>query len=330
MARPTSKTRLHFQIFRYLDYRLFLRDLIQAMKLQKRDFTMRTFAESAGFGSPSYLKMVIDGQRKLTNDSVERFAQALEITGREKDYFVALVKYNQEVDPDKKKTLFETVTALRPRKTLTALDRQQLKFFTVDYYSCIREMILLEDFVEDAKWIAARCIPRISPAQAREALDALLQLGLIKRDEQGKLVQTDSVVGTQAQTEVVESFNFHEAILSKARQALSHVKQEDRHFEALTIPVNAEVAKIIGQKITKLIEESLDEVNTDGQKYEEVYQLSVQFFPATTREHVATSTITLGGAAKKTSHVKSNSSEQENPESRGASHEQPDAPDSDK
>jgi uncharacterized protein (TIGR02147 family) len=292
MARPPSKTRIHFQIYNFLDYRVFLHELVKAMKLKKKDFTMRTFAESAGFGSPSYLKMVIDGQRKLTENSIERFCQALDITGREKNYFVTLVKYNQSVDPDEKKTLFEKLTDLRPRKTLTPIAKSQLKFYTTDYYSCIREMVLLEDFHEDAKWIAARCVPRISPAEARDAIDTLIKLDLLKRDESGKLVQTDSVVGTQAQAEVVEAFNFHESVLSKARNALSRVKQEERHFEALTIPVNPELAKILNQKITKLIDEALDEVNTDGQKYDEVYQLSVQFFPATTREHLYSPSMT--------------------------------------
>lgn len=286
MARPTTKTKVHYQVYNYLDYRQYLKDLVKELKVKRPDFTMRTFSEAAGFGSPSYLKMVMDGQRKLTEASIEKFAIALDITGREKEYFVTLVRYNQCVDPDEKKKLFEALNDLRPRKTLTSLEKHQIKFLTHDYYSCIREMVLLDDFQEDAKWIAARCVPRISPAEAREALESLVTLKLLTRESDGRLRQSEDVVGTQAETEVVEAFNFHDAVLTKARNALSRTKQEDRHYEALTIPVNPELAKIISQKIAKVLEEVLDEVNTGGQKYQEVYQLSVQFFPATTREHV--------------------------------------------
>jgi uncharacterized protein (TIGR02147 family) len=287
MARPTTKTKLHYQVYNYLDYHHYLKDLVKELKVKHPGFTMRTFAEAAGFGSPSYLKMVIDGQRKLTEASIEKFSIALDISGREKEYFVTLVRYNQCVDPDEKKILFETLNDLRPRKTLTSLEKHQIKFLTHDYYSCIREMVLLDDFQEDAKWIAARCVPRISPTEAREAIETLLTLKLLTREADERLRQSEDVVGTQAETEVVEAFNFHDAVLTKARNALSRTRQEDRHYEALTIPMNPELAKTINQKIAKVLEEVLDEVNTGGQKYEEVYQLSVQFFPATTREHVA-------------------------------------------
>lgn len=287
MPRVSKKTPTHHQIYNYLDYRVFLKDLVKAFKAKRKDFTMRNFAQEAGFGSPSYLKMIIDGQRNLTNSSMEKLAQALLISGREKEYFETLVHYNQSKKPDEKSKLFEELNRIRPRKALSEVEKSQVKFLTKDYYSCIREMVLLDDFKEDAKWIAARCLPRISPAEARDALDTLLKLNLIKRNENGKLIQSEPIVGTQAQTDVVESFNYHETVLNKARHVLSQTKQEDRHYEAVTIPITTGLSKEITQKITKLIEEVLDEVNTEGHDFNEVYQLSIQFFPATTKEHLS-------------------------------------------
>ena len=281
MTRSPEKTRIHNEIFGHLDYRSFLKDLVAALKAQRPEFTMRYFAQKAGLGSPSYLKMVIDGKRQLTDKSMDKFCEALLLNGREKEYFTALVKYNQETNPDQKAQLFEQLTHLRPRKTLTALEKNQIKYLTHHHYACIREMVLLKDFFEDAKWIAARCLPRISPQEARDALETLLDMGLLKHDTNGKLIQSESVVGTQAQTEAVEAFNFHDAVLTKARQCLSQSKQDERHFEALTSPVTPKIYKALRDKIHKLIDESLEEVNSLQEGFDDIYQLNVQLFPVT-------------------------------------------------
>lgn len=286
MARTAMKTEIHEQIYSYLDYRRFLKDLVASLKIQQPEFTMRTFAEKAGFGSPSYLKMVIDGKRQLTDNSMDRFCAALLISGREKKYFTTLIKYSQEINPDKKSTLFDDLTQLRPRKTLTPIVKNKIKYLTHHHYACIREMALLKDFQENAKWIASRCLPRISPQEARDAIRTLLDLGFLKRDQTGRLSQSEPVVGTQAQTEFVEAFNFHDAVLSKARQCLSQSKQEERHFEALTIPVTPQIYERLRDKIQKLIEESLDEVNNLKSDFNNVYQLNVQLFPVTTDKNL--------------------------------------------
>lgn len=284
MGRPVTKTRIHHKIYNYLDYRKFLKDLVRELKSNQKGFTMRSFAEKAGFGSPSYLKMVLDGQRQLTEKSLDKFSKALEITGREKDYFEILVKYTQCVDPDEKDRYFELLEKIRPRKTFSELEKNQHKFLTKDYFSCVREMVLLSDFEEDAKWIAARCQPRISPQEAREAIDCLLELNLLKRDDSGKLIQAEAVVGTKAQTEALEAYHYHETALNKARQCLGLVEPDKRNFQSLVIPANAEIVKLIHEKMERLLTEVLDEVNLEGQSYEEVYQLGLQLFPVTKKE----------------------------------------------
>lgn len=286
MARTPVKTSLHDQVYKYLDYREFLKDLVAALKMQRGEFTMRYFADKAGFGSPSYLKMVMDGKRQLTNKSLDKFCAALVISGREKKYFTSLVRYNQETNPDLKARLFDELSGLRPRKTLTELTKKQIQYLTHHHYACIREMVLLDDFQENAKWIASRCLPRISPQEARMAITTLLDLGFLGRDKDGKLIQSESTVGTQAQTELVQAFNFHDAVLSKARECLSHSKQEERHFEALTIPVTPEIHKKLRQKIQHFIEDALLEVNTLSRGFKEVYQLNVQLFPVTTDKNL--------------------------------------------
>ncbi|OVE81331.1 hypothetical protein BVY03_03865 [bacterium K02(2017)] len=282
MGRKAVKTQLN--IFRYNDFRLFLKDLIKEYKERHPKETMRSLASHIGFGSPSFLKMIIDGQRKMTLKSFDKLCQYLHIQGREKDYFKALVDFSQVHDPDKKRIFSEKLKSLRPRVTFSELKKNQNKYLTNDYFACIREMVLLKEFKEDPKWIAAKCLPRIKPAEAREAIEVLLELKLLSRDQNGKLIQSETIVDTGDQVEAIEAFAFHEAVLNKARKYLTHLDQNNRNFSALTIPIPHQLENVIIKKLYDFQNEILDLINAKGIEYDDVYQLNFQFFPVSTQQ----------------------------------------------
>ena len=282
---PRKKTKSSINIYTYSNYRAYLKDLVHELKSIDSKFTMRDFANKAGFSSPSYLKMVIDGQRNITNKSLNKFCAALGIKKKEKEYFSLLIKFNQSLNPDEKNILLIDLEKLRPRVTFSKLKQNQHKYLANDYYAAIREMVLLTDFKDDAKWIAAKCLPRISPAEAREAIDTLLELGLLKRDANGKLIQVDSIVDTGQTTEAAEAFSFHEAVLNKARRYLSHLNQSQRNFSALTFPIPKELSKEIVDRMEKFQDEIMTLINNKNLNYTDVYQLNLQFFPVTAQNN---------------------------------------------
>lgn len=268
-------------IFVYTDFRLYLKDLVKHHKNSKTNFSMRQIAEKAGFGSPSFLKMIIDGARTLTDKTCPTLCDAFGLSGKQKDYFVALVHFNQSDNPDEKRKLLDALQDLRPRMAFSREATLQSRYLTHDYYACIREMVLLEDFKEDAKWIAARCLPRIKPQEARTAISDLLEMGFLTRSEDGKLKQADLILDTGQQTQVTEAFGYHEAVLNKARKYLSLLDQGSRDFSALTIPIDTKLQLEIKDRITKFQNELLDLINQPNQNYENVFQLNMQFFPVT-------------------------------------------------
>ncbi len=74
-------------IFEYSSYRDYLRDLYSYLKASRPYFSYRYFAAKAGFNSPNFLKLVIDGKRNLSSDSVKRFATALKLERDELAFF---------------------------------------------------------------------------------------------------------------------------------------------------------------------------------------------------------------------------------------------------
>lgn len=268
-------------VYAYLDYRQFLKDLTRSLKASKQ-FNVREFARKAQIKAPGYLKMVVDGQRQLTEGMIHKFCRALAISGKEKVYFEKLVRYNQTRDPDLKAAYLEDILALQPRSSNFVLSKKQNRYFSRPHYVCIREMVALSDFREDPKWIAKRCLPRIRSAEVKEAIDTLLELGLLKRSQGGKLRQTEDFISTQDfNTQVIETYHFHEAMLNKARHALGNLSQAERNYYALTLPMTKKLYDEAIQEFYAFRDRIAQKVNDEQAGYDEVYQINFQLFPVT-------------------------------------------------
>ena len=67
-------------LFKYLDYRHFLKDHYREQKEKKGSvFSFRSFARQAGLRSPNFLQLVMEGKRNLGPDGIKGFAKALDM-----------------------------------------------------------------------------------------------------------------------------------------------------------------------------------------------------------------------------------------------------------
>ena len=111
-----------------------------AAKANISAFSYRYFSRKAGFKSPNFLKLVIDGQRSLGPESVDRFAKALKLDEDEHDFFRALVAFEQARTPDEKNEAFARVAASQRFRQARRLDSGMFTYLSRWYYPAIREM----------------------------------------------------------------------------------------------------------------------------------------------------------------------------------------------
>ncbi len=83
-------------IYGYANYRTFLRDFYHEKKRLNPYYSYRLFSMKAGFRAPNLLKLVMDGDRNLTRNSLTKFVRALKLSEHEARYFETLVRRNQE------------------------------------------------------------------------------------------------------------------------------------------------------------------------------------------------------------------------------------------
>ncbi|HET6344011.1 MAG TPA: TIGR02147 family protein [Myxococcota bacterium] len=268
--------------FAFDDFRAYLKAMFEHLKLTQRRFSYRYFAAQAGYASPNFLKLVIDGKRNLTMDSVNRFATALQLSPQERDAFEALVLLGQaRTDEDRNRYYARLRRPDRPRNATQELQRAQYEVYSLWYALPIRELMLMPGFVDDPIWISKRLRPRVRPADVKKALDLLEATGLAVRDTDGRLAPHEPKLSAQPSVPSLAIRNYHRAMLQLSAQALDTMPPSERNLSSVTIRLSREQYAAACAQIAEFRQRLLDtfeEAPNQGAP-QDVYVLGFQVVP---------------------------------------------------
>jgi uncharacterized protein (TIGR02147 family) len=269
-------------VFAYLDHRALLRDLFAERKATVRGFSHRSFARRAGLRSTNYLKLVMDGKRNLSAEMAPRFAAGFSLARAESAYFCDLVSFNRAQTEDERAHAHERLMRHRRHREMRQLDAEQARYYERWYVPVIRELVRAPAFREESKWIARALGSLITPAQAREALRILVDLGLLTRDSKGRLRQTDGVVTAGAGPLGKHVVSYHCAMLDRAKHAIAHVSRDEREIASITVCTSQAAMLELKRRMAEMRAEWLDFAERHGPP-ERVVQLNLQLFPLSQR-----------------------------------------------
>jgi len=275
----SARRRGPIDVFRYLDYRVFLADFYRAKK--RRGFSYRAFSRSAKLGAPNYLKLVIDGERNLTKAMAVRFAQACGLQGDAADYFTRLVEFNQAPNADARNASYERLADFGRYRQAQKLELAQSAYHAKWYLPAIRELCASPHFREDPEWLASVLRPAIKPKEAKQAVELLLELGLLKRDPAGRLQQTSAVVSTGPQTHSMNIRNYHAEMMRLATQAIELVPAAERDITSLTLCLSQDGFTRLKQRIQAFRRELIEFADRETERGQAL-QLNFQLFPLST------------------------------------------------
>ena len=128
-------------IFRYLDYRSFLRDWFDARKAANPRFSHRVFARRIGQKSPSLLADVIARRRNLTPEYVSLFSKAVGLSAEEARFFTCLVELDQASTTDDRNAAFETIAAARRFRAARAIEGDSYRYLSNWYIAAVRALV---------------------------------------------------------------------------------------------------------------------------------------------------------------------------------------------
>lgn len=280
MHMSAQKINAKPSVFEYEDYRSFLRDLYLYLKMEYRYFSYRYFSKRAGFSSPNFLKLVIDGKRNLSPESVIRFVSALKLSKAESDFFSNLVRFNQAASPTEKSLAAQKMLRSQNFQNIHPLTKAQFSYYSEWYYIPVRELVALETFKEDIDWICQKIFPAIEPKQASKALLDLEALGLIQRDASGRLRQVNLNLNTDNEVVSSSMAKYHREMMKLASESIDRVPRGKREISAVCVPVSEATVIEIKSRIQTFRKELLSLASQDLES-DRVYQINLQLFPLT-------------------------------------------------
>lgn len=265
-------------VFDYDNYREFLRDIYQHFKQTTSHFSYRYFAMRAGFSSPNFLKLVIEGKRNLSQESATKFSYALKLNKSEADFFENLVRFCQSKLPSERVMSAREMLKSRTFKKVHPIRQAELKYYAKWFYIPIRELVGTRGFKEDPTWIAAQFRIQISIEEVRQALIDLEALGLIARDGAGRLNQTHKNISAEDDMICSLVAQYHRDMIQMAKESIDLIHHLEREISGTCIVCTAETVDRIKKMIREFRKEILS-VADDAADGALVYQMNFQLFP---------------------------------------------------
>lgn len=265
-------------LFHYTDYRHFLRDYYEVCKKERgTQFSYRSFSRAAGFRSPNFLQLVIQGKRNLGVKGIEAIIRVLGLTKNQAAFFRVLVQFNQAKNSQEQKLYFEELRRFKSFREIRSLESDQYEYLSHWYHAAIRELCLLPNFKANPNWIAEQLRPNITSQMAEHSLNLLQRLGLLKENTQGSLTPADRAITTAREVQSLGVKNFHGEMLQKAKDSLEQTPAQFRDISSVTVALSQENFERAKRRIQELRRE-LNILFSEDQSPEVVYQLNFQIF----------------------------------------------------
>jgi uncharacterized protein (TIGR02147 family) len=267
-------------VFGYLNYRAYLKDWYEDAKKNHPGFSFRSFSQAAGFRSTNFYKLVMDGNRNLTEKSILPFMCGLRLTKQEQDFFKNLVFFTQARTFDKKDFYYQKMLQSRRFSALKPLDKKAYDFMTCWYHPVVRELVMADDFDGTPEYVSERVRPHITVAQAAKSLELLAALGFIQKTPEGRWTQVDALITTGAELKSRALLLYHQNLLELARTRLTEISPENRDVSSLTLGILPEQLPVLKEKIREFRSEIIKLVSTN-ENSSEVVLLNIQLLPVT-------------------------------------------------
>jgi uncharacterized protein (TIGR02147 family) len=264
-------------IFEYLDYKLYLRELFEEKKRESPNFSHRSLMQKLSLRAPGHILFIIQGKRRLTQDIALRLANYLKLGKKETDYLLALVQYTNAKTPSEKQYSFEEILTLRMR-TSAKVPVSGYRFYEKWYYGAIRASLDVEQFSGDYAHVAASLCPPITPAEAKQAIELLLEIGMAIQDETGTVRPVEASISTGDAWQSATISHLQRQFIELAKESIDRVGKKDRDISNLTVTVSEETFEVIKKKVRDFRSQIMAMACAE-QSPDRVLQVNIQLFP---------------------------------------------------
>lgn len=238
-------------ILEFAEYRKYLRERYRFLKLNDRKFSHRYINGKVGLKSSGWFADVLAGRQRLKPAHVRSVAAVFKLNPEEQKCLQVLVDLDTAETPEDCAAAYERWSQLKGigRETI---GKDRVRLYERWYFTALRELVALDPGVRDPEALAAALDPRITAKQARDAMELLIRLGVVREGAAGganiplPALVKDPAVRTRHWKRMITS------MMKLGRRALDKYGRDERNFSALTLTFSPERLKKAGEEITAL------------------------------------------------------------------------------
>lgn len=233
-------------------------------------YSLRVHAKFLGV-SPATLSLYLAGKIDMSPRAYRTIAPKLDFSPDEFRNFESMVK-NEKISKVKNK--FEKVSH-------TSLQMDEFNFISEWYYYAILEVFTLDSYKEDPKWIADK-LGMTDSNKVKDALDHLINLKLLVRNEYGKLENSSRFTS-------ILDYNFsstgmrqrQKRILDLSKEKIDTVDISKRDHSGLTLAMDSRLIPEVKEKIKRMRRSLGNFISKNSESRDSIYEVHISFIPLT-------------------------------------------------
>ena len=270
-------------LYKYLDYRVYLRDFYHYKKQQNAAYSLAVFARKAQFGVRNYLKRVMDGERPISSENLPKFCLGLELDAKEALYFESLVAFNQA-----KNSLSQNHYFLQLQKNLAKAKQNSTQELDIEYFDIFSQwyVIPLLEYLDINKNVDIENLDytqinkdfhiKLSAKEIKDSYQLLLKVGLAKINENGMLAKTFKETRFSKNFQNILIRNYHVQMLEIAKTYVLDADLSTRSLKALSLSLNQEEYIEVQQRIDQFFKELNQEFTGRESSKDQLVQINLQ------------------------------------------------------
>jgi len=265
-------------IYKYLDYRQFLRDILAHKKSASPAFSLEMLGRKTGCITKSHLSLILSGKRTLTTRRAAALGKALGLSDREIVFYHKLIQFNQAKDDfEKEQYLGEMMSQLG--RTLGAnLSIKHYQVLEEWHGMAIRELARLPSFDPNPQAISARLKGLLTPQAAKKSLSNLVEAGLLKINENGDYKPSDETLRTTDEVNNLAVRKYHKSCLELGKKIIETEPIADREFGSINFLMKPEDQSKLKELLKSFREQILALSTSENDNRAKLTQVNIQMF----------------------------------------------------
>ena len=268
-------------IVNYTNYRQFLKHYYESRKKETPRFSYNFIAQRGGLSSASFIRMVINGKKNVTKESVIKIAKALKLNKKASEYFEDIVFFTQAKDLETKEYFLKRIDKYRKKNNPKLLRSKEYDYLNEWFHAVIREVVELPGFKEEPKEIAKKFLFHVSSSDIQDSLNFLLENGFLARNRYGKIVKKEKTLSTidipENEDLIIIAKKYHLKMIELAKKSLSIVPKGKRSINNTTLSLSKQSFELALKRIDSLRYELLELASSDT-NIDKICQLNINLF----------------------------------------------------